>query len=362
MIRITFVAIIMCCIMIATSCKKPNDTIVEKCDTETHRETKSVYYWKTVFQLDSTELDFIKNHDIGRIYLRMFDVVNDNYAVSPEDEAYPTATVRIDNDQYYLLGNILNTIEIVPVVYITLDALRAMRGNEDVLAKNIVTRVRNMAEYNGLPNVEEFQLDCDWTESTKGAYFTLCKAVRSNLNKLDLAWKLSSTIRFHQLSGDVPPVDRGVLMVYNTGSFNDPDTRNSIIDINDIKPYLKRLPSYPLHLDIAYPTYSWQLLFRKRKFIGLTNGLEIRDISKFSHNGPGLYVAKQDIPHHGKIIKSGDMVRSEISEYAEIKAVKDRIDKLLSDKPHSNIIYHLDIKNLSNYSHDEIRNILSVND
>ena len=37
----------------------------------------SIYYWKTVFELDSVELSFLQKHNIGRIYLRMFDVATE---------------------------------------------------------------------------------------------------------------------------------------------------------------------------------------------------------------------------------------------------------------------------------------------
>lgn len=223
---------------------------------QVHKELNSVYYWKTVFHLDNADIAFIKKHDIERIYLRMFDVSEDTYARALDERTLSNASVRIDWPDNYLLEDSLSDKEFVPVVYVTLNALKAMKGHEGVLARNIVTRVRNMCEYNGIPNVSELQLDCDWTKSTEKSYFALCDSVKLGIADLQLPWRQSSTIRLHQLSSDVPPVDNGVLMVYNTGSFNDPDVANSIIDAKDIEPYLKHLPKYHLHLDVAYPTYS----------------------------------------------------------------------------------------------------------
>lgn len=174
-----------------------------------------------------------------------------------------------------------------------------------------------------------------------------------------MPWRLSSTIRLHQLSGDAPPVDNGVLMVYNTGNFNDPDAHNSIIDRKDVEPYLKNLPHYPIHLDVAYPTYSWQLLFRKRQFIGLLNGLNLSDTTHFVHKGDNRYVARRNMPYNDRIIFAGDIVRQETSEYSDIYEVKSLIDNLLSVRTHSNILYHLDSDNLSKYSENEIDSILS---
>lgn len=350
-------AIIIIVVLSASSCTK-----TPSASSPLHDECNSIYYWKTVFHLDSAEIAFIKKHDIERIYLRMFDVSEDTYARAIYEKAVPNASIRIDYPDNYLLEDSLSDKEFVPVVYITLNALKAMKGYEGVLARNIVTRVRNMCEYNDIPNVSELQLDCDWTKSTEKSYFALCDSVRFGITDLQLPWRLSSTIRLHQLSSDVPPVDNGVLMVYNTGSFNDPDASNSIIDAKDIEPYLKHLPKYPLHLDVAYPTYSWQLLFRKRQFIGLLNGLNLTDTTQFSFRGGNVFVAKRDIPYNDRLILKGDMVRQETSEFENISNVKRMIDRKLSNREHSNILYHLDSKNLSKYSGDEIKKILSASE
>lgn len=334
-------------------------------DTQTfpesvHCETNSVYFWKTVFDLDTADREFLKRHNVGRVYMRMFDVSKDNFATLPEEITYPNATIRIDNLSYWFIRDSLEHMEFVPVVYITLEALKAMKGKEDVLAENITTRVRNMCEYNGLPNVEELQLDCDWTSSTEESFFRLCDLSKKAISQLGLEWRLSSTIRLHQLASRLPPVDNGVLMVYNTGSFNDPDARNSIIDFMDVEPYLKRLDSYRLHLDIAYPAYSWQLLFRNRKFVGLLNGVEVTDSAVFSRRDTNRYIARCDIPYSGTIIRQGDMIRMEEASYADVAKVKEKIERHLTGVPHSNIIYHLDSRNLSKYSYNEIENLYTA--
>ena len=339
--------------MIATSCG------AGKGDRNIHERRNSVYYWKTVFHLDEADREFLKRHDIGRIYLRMFDVVTDRYACGNEEKTVPNATVRIDEEDYRMIRDSLTGMEFVPVVYITLDALKAMEGQEKRLASNIVTRVRNMCRYNGLPNVNELQLDCDWTTSTEKSFFNLCDSIKQSIATLELPWRLSSTIRLHQLSRKAPPVDNGVLMVYNTGSFNDPDTDNSIIDADDVRPYLKHLSSYPIHLDVAYPTYSWQLLFRKRRFLGLLNGQDLSDTTRLVRKGDNTFVAKCDFKCNGKTIREGDMIREETSGYEAVKEIKDLIERKLDDRVHSNIIYHLDSGNLSKYKPYEIDQILS---
>lgn len=326
-----------------------------------HNEKNSVYYWKTTFALDSVDFAFIHRHNIERIYLRMFDVSVDDNGMANGDNTVPNATVKILGETYYRMQDSLASIEFNPVVYITLDALKDAKDREGRLAKNIVTRVKNMCSYNGLPNVKGLQLDCDWTISTEQSFFSLCDSVKIEICKQDLNWNLSSTIRLHQLARKTPPVDYGVLMVYNTGSFNDPDAINSILDEKDVKPYLKHLRNYPLHLDIAYPTYSWQLLFHKRQFVGLLNGVEVMDATKFQCGKDScIYYCLEDLPYKKMVIKKGDVIRVETSQYKDIIRVKALIEKQLHDYTHSNVLYHFDLHNFTKYSDDEINNIFSV--
>ncbi|MDE7396095.1 MAG: hypothetical protein K2M98_00040, partial [Muribaculum sp.] len=104
----------------------------------------------------------------------------------------------------------------------------------------------------------------------------------------------------------------------------------------------------------------WQLMFRSRSFIGLTNGVNINDTTKFRSIDENRYIAQRDIPHNGKTIKTGDMIRSEVSRFDDINKVKRQIELKILGRPHSNIIYHLDSTNLSKYTSDEIQSIYTV--
>ncbi|MDE6831966.1 MAG: hypothetical protein K2J07_04460, partial [Muribaculaceae bacterium] len=195
----------------------------------------------------------------------------------------------------------------------------------------------------------------DWTASTERSYFDLCRAVREEIRERDLPWKLSSTIRLHQLGRDVPPVDKGVLMVYNTGQFNDPDETNSILEIDDVRPFVGKLGSYRLPLDVAYPVYGWQLIFRNRRFIGITSGLDLADNSKFEQESKNSYRVKYNASvAQDHRLQPYDIVRNELSSYSDVMRVKALIDSRLSGRRYSNILYHLDSELLSNFSDDEI--------
>lgn len=314
----------------------------------------SIYFWKTVFRLDSAEYAFLDRHDIGEIYLRMFDVskatdLNRRWSV------VPNATMRFEEcDSAGVPDSRLAGIKFTPVVYITLEALKEMEGQEDVLAGLIVERVANMCSYNELPNVGAMQLDCDWTPSTEASYFDLCQAVKDEIAARGLPWKLSSTIRLHQLARKVPPVDHGVLMVYNTGRFNDPDAVNSILNVDDVRPYVDRLPAYRLPLDTAYPVYGWQLIFRHRRFIGITTGINVMDSSVFEQEGPNTYRVRWNVSNLPSGLQTFDEVRNELSSYSDVINVKRLIDQKLGKRHPSTILYHFDSSLLTNFSDDEI--------
>ena len=101
---------------------------------------------------------------------------------------------------------------------------------------------RKQLDYHNLPKDERIdryigvsQLVCDaWEEVTgikaKNVYEPIVlNKVKKLLSKEKVS--LSVTVRLHQLRTTPPPADRGVLMVYNTGSIMNPHTENSILSL-----------------------------------------------------------------------------------------------------------------------------------
>ena len=201
-------------------------------------EGNAVYFWRTDLRLDSTEWTFLQRYHINKVYCRYFDVVIDEEGAEPK----PNATIAFSS-------TLPDSIELIPTVYITEDC---MHQKHQGLAEKIVKRIRQMNETNDIKHVSEIQIDCDYTSKSRKNYYEFLKEVKQ-------AWgqTLSTTIRLHQLSMEAPPVDYGVLMVYNTGDPRKWEERNPILDIRDIQPYLKQLDSYPLPLAAAYPVYQW---------------------------------------------------------------------------------------------------------
>ena len=212
---------------------------------------RSAYFWSTTFELDSTQMDFIRSNDIHKIYLRYFDVVTNN-----QGEVLPNATVQFVTPQP-------DSVEIIPTVFITNEC---MTHAPDDLADKILNRILQMNETRDIFGVREIQIDCDWSGRTREAYFAMLKQLTTKAKEKDI--EISTTIRLHQLSQTPPPVSRGVLMMYNTSDIKDKE-HNPILDIKDAEPYMKYLKGYQLPLSTAYPMFYWDLLFRGDHFVGI---------------------------------------------------------------------------------------------
>lgn len=320
----------------------------------------SIYYWRTTFSLNDYEKEFLKKHNVKKLYVKFFDV-DKHWHVNKGDLIVPEATILFKD-------TVVPGVDIVPTVYITTSAMEAMQLKEDVYAEKILKRVNAMCRKHGI-KFNELQLDCDWTKHTQKYFFKLCEEIKQ---LLDSTQTLSSTIRLHQLTQTPPPVDKGVLMVYNTGNLMEMSTDNSIFSRKDIEPYLRdnRLSNYTLPLDVAYPAYGWSLVFHQGKDKYYFNRImrrtdfssypQLKKVDKNTYEATAEINFSPDNAHWDRIY-NGYRIRVERPTAKEILEVKELIEQQLGNKPHSNILYHLDESQLSHYSDNEIDKMFSRN-
>ena len=349
----TITTFIICILTLLTGCR---------CSSDSSSGTggNSIYYWRTTFTLNETERKFLKEHAIGKIYVRFFDV-DSHWQPGKGDEVTPDVTIKF-------IDSIPESVEIVPTVYITTSAMEQMQLKEDFYAEKIYKRVNAMCRQNNIP-FKEIQLDCDWTKGTRKPFFTLCEEMGAYM---DSTQTLSSTIRLHQLTQSPPPVDKGVLMVYNTGNLIEMTTDNSIFSRKDIEPYLRdnRLANYELPLDVAYPTYGWSVVYYlgedKYIFDRLMKRTDFSSFPALKKIGKNMYEATAEVNFDSSNEKwdriyEGYRVKVERPSTSEILEVKSMIDQQLKNKPHINILYHLDETQFKHYSDNEINKIYSRN-
>jgi len=328
-------------LIFASFAKKPCDFAVKSFSQQPHNSCNSVYYWKTTFKLSDEEQLFIADHQVQRMYLRYFDVARD------ADFGYETIPVPVAT--LLFLDSIPSDLEVVPTVFIDNELFKSCDMTD--IPSKMVERISKMSDTNDVPNVKEIQIDCDWTKTTETVYFDFLRQIRQELDSTTL---LSATIRLHQLSMQAPPVDRGVLMCYNTGGIRNPQTVNSILSANDVALYSKKVKDYALPLDVAYPAFSWAVWFSAGQFQALLRGLTC-DNENLSPKKDNVYTVKNGFYQEGKYLAAGDEIRFEDSDWEEIRKTKEMIENQLTD--YSVILYHLDNNNLSKYTSDEINQI-----
>jgi hypothetical protein len=144
------------------------------------------------------------------LYLRFFDVE----ASEPGASLHPVAEVVLAPGARLPAG-----VELVPVVFLREAALRGLPpGRPEVLAREVLAAVDRRASVLGT-SYGEVQLDCDWADGTRDAWFTFLRAATALAHARQL--QVSATVRLHQVKyrerTGVPPVDRGMLMAYNMG-------------------------------------------------------------------------------------------------------------------------------------------------
>ncbi len=285
------------------------------CTGQRQKPVRALYYWATTFVNDSTKRLFYKAHNVQRLYMRYFDVVT-----KPGKEPLPNATIDFRD-------SVPQGIEVVPTVFITNDCMR----EKPLFAEKLWLRIRQMNETHGISNVKEIQIDCDWTKQTQDTYFEFLRQLREIVAKAGL--KLSATIRLHQLGMKAPPVDKGTLMLYNTGDFKQLSYQKPILDPDVVRRYIGGLRGYSLPLNAAYPLFRVKTLFRSGKFVGIIH-------------------TKDEYP-----VLPTDTIATREATMADLQSVQSIINKHRPDVHNEIILYDISNHNLTKYSANDYEKI-----
>jgi hypothetical protein len=230
------------------------------------------FHWKNRLALTRPETGLLNNLGCQTLYIKFLDIAKD-----PDGTIRPYSLLAVD-DTAGLAGR-----AIIPCVFITNSVFQDISEKKlDWLTQKTATALTNVGEQFPRQGFPEIQFDCDWTGSTRAAFFSFLKKIRPLLPP---ETRLSATIRLHQYKfpdrTGVPPADRGLLMFYNTGDIHDPDEPNSIFQPAAAEKYLHGAPPrYPLPLDVALPVFSWTLIYRDGDLWKIVPGVDSTQNSK----------------------------------------------------------------------------------
>lgn len=308
-----------------------------------NQETEPIiafYYWKTNFKLSQQEQEILTENKVKKLYIRYFDI-----ELSKENnEPIPVSPIHFSTK--------VSQFTIVPVVYIKNSVMLSKSLNIPDLVKKTTGFIKQVNIKNQI-TVNEIQIDCDWTLTSKDNYLKFIE-----LFKKANSTQLSATIRLHQIKyydkTKVPNVDNGVLMYYNMGTIA-PDSLNSIYNREIAQKYISSLKNYPLKLNVALPIYTWAIHIRYNKVIALKSKINTFELAKDTN-----FVAIK--PNYFKVINSNyknstfyrkdDILKIETISKDNLLEMADDLGENLKQNPKEIIFYDLDQFNFQHYEKD----------
>ncbi|WP_116106194.1 hypothetical protein [Lewinella sp. IMCC34191] len=287
------------------------------CGRDVPEPAYAFYHWETRLDPPSGPMQTMRT---DRVYVKVFDVS------WTDGRAEPSALLETD-------GTVV--ADLVPVVFITNDVFTHPSGE---LAGDVLHLLNQRFPY----PYEELQVDCDWTAGTRDAYF----AFLDDLRQLTGA-SISCTVRLHQYRDrdrqGIPPVDRAVLMAYNTGDLGSWETENSIVDPRAIDHYVTGQPAYPLPLDLAVATYDWAAVYRRGELAYLINEpnlVALEDSTYFSRLAPLRYRVDSATYYEGLYLYRGDLLRREVADTSLARQVTEDLWPHMANSGSRYVIYY----------------------
>jgi hypothetical protein len=311
----------------------------------------SFYYWRSGFSLDSTEVQTLDDNSTHSLYVRYFDVD------WPADDTIPApiAPIRFDS--------IPAGYTIVPVVFFRNRVFEKLAPRDiPALVDKVWGLVRRIST-SGHIQPAGTQFDCDWTETTKNNYFAFLQRYRQSTGA-----NLSATIRLHQVKyrdrTGIPPVDNGVLMLYNMGNI-DAGPGSSIYNRSIAHRYIVSLRSYPLTLDLALPIFSWSLLVRDGKVVQLLDKMNANSFEKdtnFVRTGQKGFSARHANFRGGYYFRENDVIKVESVSPDDLLGMVSDVNRHTNHRIRNLIFFDLDSQNLRQYDKHLFKEILDHTD
>ncbi len=322
------------------------------CQQEPVEIQSAFYYWKNSTQnLSDQEKGALSTHQTKRLYVKFFEI-----EPHAEFEAIPVTKLRL------VPKSLPTHLEIIPTVFIRNEVFKTIEKEfidslaiktQALIQKYYKDRFADLA-------FKEIQIDCDWTEGTKAAYFQFLQSFKKQSHQ-----SISVTLRLYPYKFSdkmgVPPVDRAMLMCYNLLSPLKAKDKSSILDIETLNAYLHPKRKYPLDLDIALPIFSWMQFYHYDQFQGLIYPEDAGIKSILFPTAPFWYKVKKDTSIGDLYLRAGDKVKYEEVLYDDLKTAIALIKKNVSLKGKTTIaLFHLDDKNLNTYATQDLSNLYTL--
>lgn len=313
---------------------------------------RSFYFWKSNnYYLLNAEKEYLDTLHIQKLYVKVFEVGNDRvWGNAPVSKT----SLRINK------WDSVNA-EIIPVVFLKNEVLHHIsKVALDSLADNVNHLCRKILQERFERGYSEIQIDCDWTQSTKDSYFYFLKKLKILSGKA-----ISVTLRLYPYKYPdkmgIPPADRATLMCYNLVNALENQSKNSILEINELRQYLSKNRKYPIHLDIALPAYSWMLVYQNGQFRGVISQQNENIITKLELVKPLWYEVFRDTVIDEYYLRRGDKIKYEtVSPVVLQQAIELIKSSSILDDSVIVSIFHLDEHKLNNFSYETLDSVYTA--
>lgn len=325
--------------------------LLSNCQPETSFPNKTIhpafYHWTSTFRLNNFERESLEAISTQRLYTKFFDV-----------QSHPQRLAQILAPTRIRWSDFPDSLEMCPVIYLTNNTFVDLAATDvQPLVAYLYREIDRIAADHPF---SEIQLDCDWSGKTQEKYFAFLKAFKQQRPHI----KLSCTIRLHQIKyrqkTGIPPVDRGMLMIYNL----EPPVRmselNTIFDPEEIGKYLRKQAPYPLPLDLALPVYSWGIHFQDGQFKGVLRNFNRDKLLKagiFKKKQGLYYTVKRDTVLQNEFLRKGNLLKLEEVDLRTIPQVLRLAMPILSNDSLYLALFHLDEEPLKYYQNEKLQEL-----
>jgi hypothetical protein len=318
-----------------------------------HPPALAFYHWRTTLTHNETEKIYLDSVQCKVLYIKVADVGLDPLTQAP----VPYSLLDVQDT------TLLSGRQWIPCVFITNEVFSAISSEKTAwLARQTCKAIDAAAKK--LPGTyTEVQIDCDWSASTREAFFAYLKQLKQ---LLPAQTALSATIRLHQYKfpekTGVPPVDCGMLMAYNTGDVEHFAAGHSIYRTQDAEKYwIGTRKPYPLPLDLALPIFSWTLLYRDsllHKIVPGSVAEVLYDTTRYTCTAKeanvGRYVVRKETFLEGHYLRPGDLLRTETVTPDLLWQIADQARV----QPWRHVaFYHLDAAAIRHFSPTQIKRL-----
>lgn len=286
--------------------------------TRTLDEQRSFCYWKTRYNFSEADTGMWLQMKANHMYVRYFDVGWDAFSKT----AKPISTIKPSADSLYCN-------HITPAIFFSnMVFLKSTDEQLDTLALRIKDRIQEVntrfEQQQFTTKYSDILIDCDWSEKSKEQFFYFVRRLKELIPDREITTTLRLWQYKNQAVAGIPPVDRVLLMCYNVQAASEYNTSNSIATLDEVKKYVAGV-TYPLHIDLALPIFSWGVIFRNQEFKGVIRNAIIEDYmnTDYTRIGENRFRLNTEMVIGDFFARPGDEVRIEGLNQMELGQLAD---------------------------------------